>query len=129
MALRYRSEGFLANLIPALDAFRLALVNPAPTKEAQNYQIGFQYIYNQLIAALEQEGVKQVKVEPGTPFDLNSMHAVDAKESDEYPPNTVLEVYANGYWLHDRLIKPAMVLVSKKKAEPQPEEPETNKGE
>ena len=127
-AIRYRAEGFLANLLPSLDAFHMALENPAPTKEAQAYQIGFTYIYNQIVNALVDEGLKEITPKVGDPYDLNLMQAVEAIESDEVAPNTILKVFAKGYKLHDRLIRPAMVQVAKAKAkvEPKAEEIETN---
>ena len=51
-AIRYRAEGFLETLLPALDSFHMALESPAPNPESRNYQIGFSYIYNQIVASL-----------------------------------------------------------------------------
>ena len=130
-AIRYRSEGFLSGLLPSLDAFHLALENPAPTKEAQAYQIGFTYIYNQIVSSLTDEGLKELTPKVGDVYDLNSMQAVDVLEDDEVAPNTITKVYAKGYMLHERLIRPAMVQVAKaKKAEePEKEQNEENKPE
>ena len=123
-AIRYRAEGFLTGLLPSLDAFHLALENPAPTKEAQNYQIGFTYIYNQIVSALIDEGLKEITPKVGEMYDLKTMQAVDAVEDDAATPNSIVKVYAKGYMLHDRLIRPAMVQVAKpkKKEEPAPEQ-------
>ena len=113
-ALRYRSEGFLEKLLPALDAFRMALVAAPSSPEAKNYQIGFQYIYKQLQEALRDEGVSELTPELNAPYDIAYMHAVDATVNNDLPENTVIKVYSAGYKLHDRLIRPAMVGVSKK---------------
>ena len=120
--LRYRAEGFIDGLLPALDAFHMALDAPAPTKEAANYQIGFTYIYNQLIQVLAAEGLSELSPKPGDKFDPAFMNAVDVAEDESVPPNTVLKVHSKGYKLHDRLIKAAMVTVSKAKAEERKEE-------
>ena len=129
-AMRYRATGFVENLIPALNAFHMAIDNPAPTPEARNYQIGFTYIYNQLVSALESEGVAEISPKVGDPFDLNCMHAVEVEEKDDVPPGTVTKVLSKGFRLHERLITAAMVVVSaKKKEEPKPEaeeKPEEN---
>ena len=120
---RYRALGFLENLIPALNAFHMALESPAPTKEAENYLIGFTYIYNQLYGALEGEGVKEIAPKVGDPFDMGSMHAVETEERDDVPAGVVTKVLSKGYKLHERLITAAMVVVSaKKKEEPKEEE-------
>ncbi len=113
-ALRYRAEGFLEKLLPALDAFRMALVASPNNPEAKNYQIGFQYIYKQLQTALEDEGVSELTPQINSPYDIAYMHAVESEVHDDLPENTVCKVYSAGYKLHDRLIRPAMVAVSKK---------------
>lgn len=123
VALRYRAEGFLEKLLPALDAFRMALVAAPESQEAKNYQIGFQYIYKQLLQALVDEGVSELTPKLNGPYDMTYMHAVDAEVHEDLPENTVVKVYSAGYKLHDRLIRPAMVGVSKKeekKAEDKP---------
>ena len=114
VALRYRSEGFLEKLLPALDAFRMALVAAPNSPEAKNYQIGFQYIYKQLQTALEDEGVSELVPQLNAPYDIAYMHAVESEVHEDLPENTVCKVYSAGYKLHDRLIRPAMVAVSKK---------------
>lgn len=121
---RYRAEGFLETLLPALDAFHLALDAPAPTKEAANYQIGFTYIYNQIIQSLANEGLSELTPKVGDPFDPEYMNAIEAVESDEVAHNHVLKVHSKGYKLHDRLIRAAMVTVAKapKPAVEQPQE-------
>lgn len=115
VAYRYRSEGFLSSLLPALDAFHIALSNEPPSPETRNYLIGFSYIYNQLVKALTDEGVSEIAPSIGEEFDPSRMHAVETEEGDA--PNKVVKVMAKGYKLHDRLIRPAMVVVSKAKAE------------
>lgn len=127
---RYRAEGFLDGLLPALDAFHMALDAPAPTKEASAYQIGFTYIYNQLIQALASEGLSELTPKVGDPFDADYMNAIEAVESEEVPNNHILKVHSKGYKLHDRLIRAAMVTVAKtpKPAE-EKEEKETKEKE
>jgi molecular chaperone GrpE len=127
-ALRYRSEGFLEKLLPALDAFRMALVASPESQEAKNYQIGFQYIYKQLQGALEEEGVSELTPKVNEPYDISYMHAVDSEVNDDLPPNTVTKVYSAGYKLHDRLIRPAMVGVSKKSPVEEPKKEENEDG-
>lgn len=112
-AVRYRAEGFVENLLPALDGFHMALETPAKSDEVKNYQTGFRYIYNQITKTLEDEGVKEIYPQVGENFNATNMHAVDTAESDG-PEGKVVKVYAKGYMLYDRLIRPAMVSVSKK---------------
>ncbi len=112
-AKRYRAEGFLDSLLPALDSFHMALDMDAPTKEAENYRIGFTYIYNQIVSTLVSEGVTEMSPKVGDKFDEATMHAMDLVESTEIPAGHVVRVAAKGYKLHDRMIRAAMVYVAK----------------
>jgi molecular chaperone GrpE len=117
-ALKYRAEGFIEKLMPALDAFHLALGNKPKEEILKNYLLGFEYIYNQIKSAIESEGVTEVPIKVGDTFDAQTMHAVDTKD-DEGPENKVLAVFSKAYRLKDRLIRHAMVIVSKKKVDEQ----------
>jgi molecular chaperone GrpE len=57
----------------------------------------------------------------GKPFDPRFHQAFQQEESDECPENTVLSEFQRGYQLYDRLLRPSMVIVSKKKEAPDPE--------
>jgi len=120
-AIRYRAEGFVENLLPALDSFYMALSVEPNSQEAKNYQQGFGFIYNQLQTALSNEGVTEILPKVGDSFDPAFMHAMEVEET-EGDENKVLQVYSKGYRLHEKLIKPAMVKVSKKKEDKPAEE-------
>lgn len=109
-AMRYRSEGFIEELLPILDSFHMALSNEPDDPTLRNYLTGFQYVYRNLVSVLENEGVSEIVPEVGKPFDPNIMDAVDTEEGEQ--DNIVLKVYGNGYKLHDRIVRPAKVLVS-----------------
>ena len=109
-AMKYRSEGFIEELLPILDSFHMALSNEPDDPKLRNYLTGFQYVYRNLVAVLENEGVSEIVPEIGKKFDPNIMEAVDTVESDE--ENIVLKVYGNGYKLHNRIIRPAKVQVT-----------------
>ena len=109
-AMRYRSEGFIDELLPILDSFHLALSNEPDDPALKNYLTGFQYVYRNLVTVLENEGVSEIVPEIGKKFDPNVMNAVDTEEKEE--ANVVLKVYGNGYKLHDRIIRPAKVQVA-----------------
>lgn len=116
-ALKYRAFGFVEKLIPALDSFHIALTMGNPTPEVRNYLLGFEYIYRQLTSVLDEEGVKEIDPKLGSEFDLTTMHAVEAVET-EGPPNKIVKVMAKGYQLKDRIVRSAMVVVSKAKSVP-----------
>lgn len=124
--LKYRGQGFLETLLPVFDNFYMAFkVKPNdPTLEA--YCRGFEMIYNQMVASLESEGVKEIVPEIGVKFDHNRMQAVDVVEGEQ--DDVVMNVANKGYLYKDRLVRPAMVVVSKvKKTEEEEEKNDSSK--
>ena len=115
-AMKYRAEGFVDELLPVLDSFYAVLKNEPTNPELKNYLIGFQYIYKNLTAALENEGVTEIAPKVGDKFSPDTMQAVETKETDG-EENIIVDVHVKGYKLHDRLIRPANVTVSVKKKE------------
>jgi molecular chaperone GrpE len=113
-AMKYRAEGFIEELLPVLDSFYAVLKNEPSDPNLKNYLIGFQYIYKNLVSALENEGVVEISPKVGDKFSPDTMNAVETMES-EGEENLVLDVHVKGYKLHDRLIIPANVTVSVKK--------------
>ena len=109
-ALKYRSEGFIEELLPILDSFHMALANEPSDPTLKNYLTGFQYVYRNMVAVLENEGVSELSPEVGKKFDPHTMDAVDTVEGEQ--DSIVTKVYGNGYKLHDRIVRPAKVQVS-----------------
>ena len=124
-AIRYRAEGFVADLLPILDGFHMALQNEAKSEEMKNFLIGFEYIYRNMVSVLENEGVKEFAPKIDDEFDPNVMQALETK-LDDGKPNRVLQVMAKGYKLHDHLIRPAVVIVSTNKKDEPNEEKDNN---
>ena len=116
---KYRAMGFIEELLPVLDSFHVVLENEPPSEEIRNYLVGFQFIYRNFVSALENEGVKEIAPKLGERFSDKTMDAVDVTEQ-EGEENLVTKVYAKGYELHGRLIRPANVSVSKNKKEEEP---------
>lgn len=113
-ALRYRGEGFIEKLLPVIDSFNMALQNKPSEPALLNYLTGFEYIYKNMLMAMESEGVRELKPNIGDKFDASIMNAIDAIETDEMEENKVMQVYCVGIKLHDRIIRHANVVVSKK---------------
>ena len=119
--IKYRAMGFIEDLLPVLDSFHMALANEPSSQELKNYLVGFQFVYRNLVSVLENEGVKEIAPNIGDKFSDKNMDAVDVTEQ-EGEENLVTKVYAKGYELHGRLIRPAQVSVSKNKKEEKPQE-------
>ena len=137
--LKYRAEGFIENLLPILDSFHVVLSQEVEDPSLKNYLVGFQFIYRNLVSVLENEGVNEIAPKVGDKFDVNLMNAVEVEESDG-EEGLITKVMTNGYRLHDRLVRPANVVVSAHphveeepveanpvEEEPQPEEEKNDK--
>lgn len=111
--LKYRAAGFIEELMPILDGFHHALQLEIKDETTKNFLIGFEFLYKQMLNVMEQEGVTKIEPVVGAPFDANSMHAIETEVS-EGEPNRISKVLACGYKLKDRLVRPAMVVVTKK---------------
>lgn len=110
--IKYRSMGFVERLLPILDGFHIAMSHVPTDEMLKNYLMGFNFIYRQLVEALENEGVKEVAPKVGDEFNADTMHAIDTEYSADQKPNTIAKVYTNGYFLHDRMVRAATVVVT-----------------
>ena len=115
-ALKYRAEGFLEKLLPVIDSFNLALQSKPTDPALLNYLTGFEYIYKNIVSALESEGVSEIRPQINSKFDASTMNAIDTV-LDDGEENLVKQVYCVGIKLHDRIIRHANVVVSKKPQE------------
>ena len=113
--MKYRSQGFLEALLPSFDNFYNCFKFKPSDPTLAAYCKGFEMIYNQMSATLENEGVKEIVPSVGDKFDDTTMQAVEVVEGEE--DDLVTTVQLKGYMLKDRLVRPAMVVVSKIKKE------------
>ncbi|MBB6675408.1 nucleotide exchange factor GrpE [Cohnella nanjingensis] len=108
---QYASLKLVTALLPVIDNFGRALQSGGESADAGSFAKGIDMINRQLWQVLEAEGLKLM--EPvGQPFDPEVHQAIMQVESDEYEEGTVVEVVQPGYWLKDKVIRPAMVKVS-----------------
>lgn len=110
--MKYRSQALVEQLLPSLDAFQLAFKYDAPNKEAQNYKIGFEFVYKMMVEALQNEGMNIILPKVGEEFDSTKHQVVEVVECEnEEDVNKICEVMLNGYMLKDRVIRPASVKI------------------
>ena len=105
---KYALQGVLKDLLPVLDNFDRALEHAG---EGDDFHKGVALIYKQLTDALQKHGVKPIN-ESGVRFDPNIHEGVIREENASVPSQTVTAVLQKGYFLHDRLLRPAMVKVA-----------------
>jgi molecular chaperone GrpE len=110
---KYGAERLLGELLGVSDSLELGLkAAQAPEASARSIGEGMALTHKQLHAFFEKHGV--TVVDPaGQPFNPELHEAVSMVPSAEVPPNHVLSVMQKGYRLHERLLRPAMVMVAK----------------
>ncbi len=108
---QYASLKLITQLLPVMDNFERALQNGGESAETESFAKGVDMIYRQLSQVLEAEGLKPMEA-VGQPFDPEMHQAIMQVESDEYEEGIVVEAIQTGYWLKDKVIRPAMVKVS-----------------
>lgn len=113
---KFGIESFASSLLPVRDSLEAALAVESPTVES--VREGVQITARQLATAFEKAALAEVSP-AGQKFDPHRHQAISQVESDQ-EPNTVVAVIQKGYVLHDRVIRPALVMVAKEKAAPTP---------
>ena len=110
--IKYGSQSILQELLPILDNFERAIDSAGKLRDFDSFLEGVGMILKQMCDALERKGISIIKA-VGETFDPNVHEAVVHVASEEYPENTVVEEFQKGYMLHDRVVRPSMVAVSK----------------
>jgi len=110
---KFASEKLLKELLPILDSLEHALAVSQDAHESVSAMIeGLELTHKMLLGTLEKLGVKVLNP-VGEMFDPNQHEAMTMVPSPEHQPNTVIDVVQKGYSLHDRVVRPARVVVSK----------------
>jgi molecular chaperone GrpE len=110
---KYALEQILGELISVHDSLELGLKSASgEDPDSKAVLEGLQLTHRQLWSTLERYGVSVVDP-AGQPFDPDLHEAVSATDTSEVPPNQVVSVMQKGYRLHDRLLRPAMVVVAR----------------
>ncbi len=116
-ARKYGHTQFARDLVGAIDNLARALASAPEDKSSldesvQSLLTGIELSWTEIQSAIEKHGVRQINP-MGEKFDYNFHQAMFEVPTNDQPPGMVLEVVQHGYALHDRLLRPAMVGVSK----------------
>ncbi|MBP5859099.1 nucleotide exchange factor GrpE [Marivibrio halodurans] len=116
-AKKYAASSFVKEMLPAVDNLRRALDSvpealKAENETVNNLAVGVEMTEKQILDAFEKAGIK--KVDPlGEKFSYDRHQAISEATDTGKPAGTVIQVLQPGYMLHDRLLRPAMVVVAK----------------
>lgn len=130
---KFAVEAIVKQLLPVFDNLERAVFSAESSGESESCQItqGIKMTLKEIERVFEQFSIKPVDAE-GQKFDPLFHMAVGQEERDDVEENTVIKQFQKGYLLHERLIRPAMVIVSKAKSVKTAEEnleKENNNGE
>jgi molecular chaperone GrpE len=109
------SEALVTKLLPVVDDLERSLdhaAKSAPEGEFGEFVVGVRAVYDKLVDVFDKTGVEAIDP-AGTPFDMNEHQAVAHIDDPSLPDGTVRDVYQKGYRMGGRVIRPAMVTVSK----------------
>ncbi len=104
------NQNLLGDVLPVLDSFQLALDNSGDGGES--FLEGVSNVARQLQAVMERCGVTPIEALE-QPFDPSVHEALMSEESADHPDQTVIKVLKPGYKLHDKVLRPAQVSVSR----------------
>ena len=107
---RFGIEGFASALLPVKDSLDAALAVQTPSVES--FKEGVEITSRQLDSAFEKFQLKPIDPQ-GEKFDPHRHQAISQVDAPGAEPNTVVTVLQKGYLLHDRVLRPALVVVSR----------------
>lgn len=110
---KYALERFANELLPVRDSLEMGLqAASVPGTDLDKVREGVDLTLKMLTGVLEKFGITEVNPQSQR-FNPEQHQAMTTQASDEVEPNTVINVYQKGYLLNDRLLRPALVVVSK----------------
>lgn len=104
---KYRSQDLAKAILPSLDNLERALAVEGLTDDVKK---GLEMVQESLIHALKEEGINEIPADET--FDHNVHMAIQTLPADdEHPADSIAQVFQKGYKLHERVLRPAMVVV------------------
>ena len=109
--LKFANENLLIDLLPVLDDFDRVMKAWNDKHDVETFKKGIEMIYDKFKNTLEKQGLKEIESD-GKAFDVNLHDALLQTPNPELPANTVLETIEKGFYLKDKVIRHAKVIVS-----------------
>ena len=111
-AQRYREIDLLRDLLPVLDNVLRAIEAAEKTTDVESLRSGFRMTAQQIEKVLGSHGCQTIETD-GTAFDPTVHDAILQQDAAGVAPGTVVGTASRGYRLHDRVVRPAQVIVAK----------------
>lgn len=112
---KFSNQSLIKEMLSVVDNLELAMKSTNGHKTIDKGLLdGLEMTHKKILKVFEKFNVKPISAK-GQPFDPTFHEAVMQEETDEYPGNTVINELQKGYLIHDRLLRPSMVVVAKSK--------------
>jgi len=109
---RYAVERFATELLAVKDSLEMGVDAASNEIESEKLREGTELTLRMLVRAMEKFNIEEINPQ-GQPFDPARHQAMTTQENSQLPPNTGVAVLQKGYAIGERLLRPAMVIVSK----------------
>ncbi|SCZ49531.1 nucleotide exchange factor GrpE [Thiohalomonas denitrificans] len=111
---KFALEKFTIELLPVKDSLEMGLSAATGDDETvARLREGTELTLKMFSDVLQKFGIREISPTAGEPFNPEYHQAMTMQESAEHPENTIVAVMQKGYLLNERLVRPAMVIVSK----------------
>ena len=109
---KYANQSLVKDLLPVLDNLELAVKSSKEGKDGDEHLLdGVELIHKEILKIFEKFNIEQIDA-LGKAFDPRFHEAVMREETSKYTENTVTNELQKGYLMHDRLVRPSMVVVA-----------------
>ena len=123
---KFANQSLIKEMLSVVDNLELAM-NSTNNHKAIDKDLlqGLEMTHKEILKVFEKFNVKPIDAK-GQPFDPTFHEAVMQEETNDYAKNTVINEMQRGYMIHDRLLRPSMVVVAKPREEKDSENPDRN---
>ncbi len=128
---KYGIASFAKDLLSVLENLQRT-IDAVPADAAQNSELlknlvtGVDLTRKELLSVFERRGIRPVEPKPGEKFDHSLHQAIAQVEDPKFEQGAIIQLARTGYIIHDRLLQPAMVTVSKGIVKAQPDQPKVD---
>jgi len=113
---KYCATKFAKELLGVMDNFERAFANSGDAEnQAKAFFDGIKITHKELTSALSKNGITKIEAKKSDDFDHNIHQIMCEVDSEEVEGGKIVDIYQNGYMINDRLLRPALVSVAKKK--------------
>jgi len=124
--IKFSTQFLIIELFPIMDSFDSAIKTIEKSNDKESFLKGIKLLQGEFHRVLDVNGLKKIKT-VGEKFDPNLHEAEEEISTDKFPEGVIVEEIRSGYTLNDRLLRPALVKVSKGTLKKEKEDGKSNR--